>query len=119
MTKHNAVRNYLPETRQSIVHKFCIGETEGYIIVGLYPNGQPGEIFLQVQKEGSTIGALCDAWAISISMALQYGVPLDKICKKFEHTRFEPSGHSTNKHIGHASSILDYVARWTSHTFIK
>ena len=87
-----AVRHRLQEERASITHKFSIAGHEGYITVGLYPTGQPGEIFIKMAKEGSTVSGLMDAFATSISLALQHGVPLRVLCEKFAHTRFEPSG---------------------------
>ncbi|HTW60764.1 MAG TPA: hypothetical protein VMD55_03090, partial [Terracidiphilus sp.] len=92
---------------------------EGYITVGLYPNGQPGEIFIKMAKEGSTVSGLMDAFATSISLALQHGVPLKVLCEKFAHLRFEPSGWTGNEQIGFAKSLMDYIFRWLSLRFLS
>jgi len=113
------VRNRMPETRISLTHKFDIAGHEGYLTVGLYENGQPGEIFIQMSKEGSTIGGLMDTVATLTSMALQYGVPLESLLKKFAYQRFEPSGFTKNPDIRNATSITDYVFRWLGCQFIK
>jgi len=113
-----AVRNRLPSERFSLTHKFSIAGHEGYITVGCYPNGQPGEIFITMAKEGSTVSGLMDSFALAISMALQHGVPLKLLCEKFEHTRFEPSGWSQNPDIGYAKSIMDYIFRWLHLRFL-
>jgi len=110
-------REHLPDTRDSINHKFDIGGVEGYIIVGLYPDRRPGELFVNIQKEGSTVGGLMDSIGILTSIALQYGVPLENLVKKFEHQRFEPSGLTTNPEIRMASSIVDYVFRFLKYLF--
>jgi ribonucleoside-diphosphate reductase alpha chain len=107
-----AVRRKLPDERQAITHKFSIAGQEGYFTVGLYEDGSPGEIFIKMSKEGSTISGLMDSFAVSVSMALQYGVPLSVLVKKFTHTRFEPSGYTTNKEIPIAKSLMDYIFRW-------
>jgi ribonucleoside-diphosphate reductase alpha chain len=114
-----AVRHRLPGERASITHKFGIGGHEGYITVGLYPNGQPGEIFIRMAKEGSTISGLMDSFATAISLALQHGVPLKVLCEKFAHTRFEPSGWTGNEQIGYAKSIMDYLFRWMQLRFLS
>ncbi|HET7104347.1 MAG TPA: vitamin B12-dependent ribonucleotide reductase [Terracidiphilus sp.] len=114
-----AVRHRLPEERASITHKFSISGHEGYITVGLYPTGQPGEIFIKMAKEGSTVSGLMDAFATSISLALQHGVPLRVLCEKFAHTRFEPSGWTGNEQIGYAKSLMDYIFRWLSLRFLS
>jgi ribonucleoside-diphosphate reductase alpha chain len=114
-----AVRHRLPEERASITHKFSIASHEGYITVGLYPTGQPGEIFIKMAKEGSTVSGLMDAFATSISIALQHGVPLKVLCEKFAHTRFEPSGWTGNEHIGYAKSLMDYIFRWLHLRFLS
>ncbi|MFB3916785.1 MAG: vitamin B12-dependent ribonucleotide reductase [Terriglobales bacterium] len=113
-----AVRHKLREERMSLTHKFSIGGHEGYITVGLYPNGDPGEIFITMAKEGSTVSGLMDSFALAISIALQHGVPLKLLCEKFEHTRFEPSGWSQNPDIGYAKSIMDYIFRWLHLRFL-
>jgi ribonucleoside-diphosphate reductase alpha chain len=107
-----AVRHKLQEERASITHKFNIGGHEGYITVGLYPNGEPGELFITMAKEGSTVSGLMDSFALAVSIALQHGVPLKLFCEKFAHTRFEPSGWTSNPDIGFAKSIMDYIFRW-------
>jgi ribonucleoside-diphosphate reductase alpha chain len=114
-----AIRHRLPEERASITHKFAIAGHEGYITVGLYPSGQPGEIFIRMAKEGSTVSGLMDAFATSISLALQHGVPLRVLCEKFAHTRFEPSGWTGNEQIGYAKSLMDYIFRWLSLRFLS
>ena len=111
-------RRRMPETRVSITHKFEIAGHEGYITVGLYENGQPGELFIQMAKEGSTIGGLMDTVATLTSLALQYGVPLEGLVKKFAYQRFEPSGFTKNPDIRNATSITDYVFRWLGCQFI-
>jgi ribonucleoside-diphosphate reductase alpha chain len=112
-------RNRMPDTRVSLTHKFEIAGHEGYITVGLYENGQPGELFIQMAKEGSTIGGLMDTVATLTSLALQYGVPLESLVKKFAYQRFEPSGFTKNPDIRNATSITDYVFRWLGCQFIK
>jgi ribonucleoside-diphosphate reductase alpha chain len=107
-----AVRRKLPDERQSITHKFSIAGQEGYFTVGLYEDGSPGEIFVKMSKEGSTISGLMDSFAVAVSMSLQYGVPLRVLVNKFTHTRFEPSGYTTNKDIPIAKSLMDYIFRW-------
>jgi ribonucleoside-diphosphate reductase alpha chain len=114
-----AVRHRLPEERASVTHKFSIAGHEGYITVGLYPTGQPGEIFIKMAKEGSTVSGLMDAFATSISLALQHGVPLRVLCEKFAHTRFEPSGWTGNEQIGYAKSLMDYIFRWLQLRFLS
>ena len=114
-----AVRHRLQDERASITHKFSIAGHEGYITVGLYPSGQPGEIFIKMAKEGSTVSGLMDAFATSISLALQHGVPLKLLCEKFAHTRFEPSGWTGNEQIGYAKSIMDYLFRWMQLRFLS
>ncbi|HEX9670799.1 MAG TPA: LAGLIDADG family homing endonuclease [Thermoanaerobaculia bacterium] len=114
-----AVRRKLPDERRAITHKFSINEHEGYITVGLYDDGLPGEIFLVMAKEGSTISGLMDAFATSISIALQYGVPLQTLIDKFSHTRFEPSGFTKHPEIPIAKSITDYLFRWLASKFLS
>jgi ribonucleoside-diphosphate reductase alpha chain len=113
-----AVRRRLPDERAAVTHKFSIGGHEGYITVGLYPENIPGEIFITMSKEGSTISGLMDAFATSVSMALQYGVPLRVLVEKFSHMRFEPSGFTGNREIPIAKSILDYIFRWLGKRFL-
>jgi ribonucleoside-diphosphate reductase alpha chain len=112
-------RERLEDTRQSITHKFSIAGHEGYLCVGLYPDGRPGEIFITMAKEGSTIGGIMDSFGTALSIALQYGVPLEVLVKKFSHTRFEPMGNTTNKEIRLAKSVVDYIARWLGLTFLS
>jgi len=113
-----AVRHKLPDERFSITHKFNVGGHEGYLTVGCYPDGSPGEIFITMAKEGSTVSGLMDSFACAASIALQHGVPLKLLCEKFAHTRFEPSGWSSNPDIGYAKSIMDYIFRWLSLRFL-
>jgi len=115
----NAGRHKLPDERRALTHKFSVNGHEGYITVGLYEDGQPGEIFLVMAKEGSTISGLMDAFATSISLALQYGVPLKALVEKFSHTRFEPSGFTKNPEIPIAKSISDYIFRWLGSKFLS
>jgi ribonucleoside-diphosphate reductase alpha chain len=111
-------RERLPDTRRSVTHKFNVGGHEGYITVGLYDDGRPGELFITMAKEGSTIGGLMDAFGTSVSMSLQYGVPLEVYVKKFSHTRFEPWGYTKNPDIPVAKSLVDYLFRWMGTEFI-
>ena len=112
------LRRRLPETRTAITHKFDIAGHEGYLTVGLFDDGQPGEMFITMAKEGSTIGGLMDSIGTLTSMALQYGVPLEALVRKFAHQRFEPSGFTKNPEIRNATSITDYVFRWMALQFI-
>jgi ribonucleoside-diphosphate reductase alpha chain len=112
------LRRRLPETRDAVTHKFDIAGHEGYLTVGLFENKQPGELFITMAKEGSTIGGLMDAIGTLTSMALQYGVPLEALVRKFAHQRFEPSGFTKNPDIRNAASITDYVFRWMALQFI-
>ena len=112
------VRRRLPATRKSITHKFAVGNHEGYITVGLFEDGTPGELFITMAKEGSTIGGLMDVIGTQTSMALQYGVPLEALVNKFTHMRFEPSGWTGNPDIPHAKSIVDYIFRFLAIEFI-
>jgi len=115
---YRPVRNKLPDERKSITHKFSIGGHEGYITVGMYDNGLPGEIFITMAKEGSTISGLMDTLATAISFNLQYGVPLKFLVDKFAHVRFEPSGWTGNQQIPYAKSIMDYIFRWLGAKFL-
>lgn len=115
---YRPVRRKLPDERQSITHKFSIGGHEGYITVGLYEDGTPGELFITMAKEGSTISGLMDCFATAISYALQYGVPLKFLVDKFSHVRFEPSGWTGNPQIPYAKSIMDYIFRWLGLKFL-
>jgi ribonucleoside-diphosphate reductase alpha chain len=112
-------RERLPDTRRSVTHKFSLAGHEGYLTVGLYEDGRPGELFITMAKEGSTIGGLMDCFGTAISMSLQYGVPLEVLVNKFSHTRFEPMGHTKNPDIRIAKSIVDYIFRWMGITFIQ
>lgn len=112
-------RRKLPDERRSITHKFSIGGHEGYIIVGMYEEGAPGEIFIKMAKEGSTLSGFMDGLALSISIGLQYGVPLKTLVDKLTNTRFEPSGFTENPTIRYSSSVLDYIARWLGGKFLS
>jgi ribonucleoside-diphosphate reductase alpha chain len=113
-----AVRRHLPDERRALTHHFSIAGQEGYLTVGVYEDGLPGEIFITMSKQGSTISGLMDSFATAVSLALQYGVPLEVLCSKFTHVRFEPSGWSGNPKIGYAKSIIDYIFRWLELKFI-
>lgn len=114
-----AVRRRLPNERRSLTHHFSVGGQEGYVTVGLYEDGLPGEVFIRMAKEGSIVSGLMDSFATAVSLALQYGVPLQILCDKFSHTRFEPSGWSGNPKIGYAKSLMDYLFRWLELRFLK
>jgi len=115
---YRPVRRKLPDERAAVTHKFSIGGHEGYITVGMYEDGAPGEIFITMAKEGSTISGLMDAFATAISFNLQYGVPLKFLVDKFAHVRFEPSGWTGNQQIPYAKSIMDYIFRWLGARFL-
>ncbi len=115
---YRPVRRKLPDERQSLTHKFSIAGHEGYITVGLYEDGTPGEVFISMAKEGSTISGLMDTLATSISYGLQYGVPLKFFVDKFSHVRFEPSGWTGNQQVPYAKSIIDYIFRWLGARFL-
>ncbi len=112
------LRRRLSDTRASITHKFVIAGHEGYITVGLFEDNTPGEVFVTMAKQGSTVGGLMDTIATLISLNLQYGVPLEAIVRKFEHMRFEPSGMTMNPDITFAKSPIDYLVRWMGMQFI-
>jgi ribonucleoside-diphosphate reductase alpha chain len=112
------MRRRLPDTRESVTHKFNVAGHEGYLIVGLYEDGRPGELFITMAKEGSTIGGLMDSLGTAISVALQYGVPVESLVTKFAHQRFEPMGMTTNSDIPFAKSLVDYIFRWLGMQFI-
>jgi ribonucleoside-diphosphate reductase alpha chain len=114
-----AKRHKLPNERDSITHKFSVGGHEGYLTVGKYEDGAPGEIFIKMAKEGSTLSGIMDAFALSVSIALQYGVPLRALVDKFVNSRFEPSGYTGNREIRYAKSIVDYIGRWLGGKFIS
>ena len=113
-----AVRHRLPDERRSTTHRFSVAGHKGYIIVGMYPNGEPGELFIVMAKEGSTVSGLVSSLAQVVSVALQYGVPLEVLCEKFVHTRFEPSGFTGNPEIPLATSIMDYIFQWLKLRFL-
>jgi ribonucleoside-diphosphate reductase alpha chain len=118
----NAVRpqrRRLPDERRAITHHFSVRGQEGYVTVGLYEDGQPGELFIKMSKEGSTVSGLMDSFATAVSLALQYGDPLRVLCDKFSHMRFEPSGWSATTRIGYAKSIMDYLFRWLDLRFLQ
>jgi len=110
-------RERLPDTRRSITHKFSVSGTEGYIIVGLYDDGRPGELFIKIAKQGSTLGGLTNAIGVLASVALQYGVPVGELARKLKDSRFEPLGHTKNPKIKEASSVVDYIFRWLAMEF--
>jgi ribonucleoside-diphosphate reductase alpha chain len=112
------LRRRLPDTRRAITHKFDVAGHEGYITVGLYEDGSPGEVFITMAKEGSTIGGLMDTIATLVSVSLQYGVPIESLVRKFEHVRFEPSGMTRNPEIPMAKSLVDYIFRWLGMEFV-
>lgn len=113
-----AHRHKLPDERFSVTHKFKVGSHEGYLTVGLFKDGSPGELFITMAKEGSTVSGLMDSFACAVSIALQHGVPLRLLVNKFAHTRFEPSGWTQNPEIGYANSIMDYIFRWLDLRFL-
>ncbi|HRQ71427.1 MAG TPA: adenosylcobalamin-dependent ribonucleoside-diphosphate reductase [Phycisphaerales bacterium] len=115
---HRPMRRRLPDTRRSITHKFNVAGHEGYLTVGLYEDGLPGELFITMAKEGSTIGGLMDSLGTATSVALQYGVPVESLVTKFTHQRFEPAGMTTNRDIPMAKSLVDYIFRWLGMQFI-
>ncbi len=110
-------RRRMPATRRSVTHKFDLAGHEGYLTVGCYEDGLPGELFITMAKEGSTVGGIMDSFGTAISLCLQYGVPVKELCRKFSHTRFEPSGFTKNPEIPMAKSIVDYIFRWLELTF--
>ena len=113
------VRRRLPDTRAALTHKFQVGGLEGYLTVGLFEDGTPGELFIVVSKEGSTLSGVMDAFATSISLALQYGVPLAALVRKFSYMRFEPSGFTGDTELPMAHSIIDYIARWLALRYLS
>jgi ribonucleoside-diphosphate reductase alpha chain len=112
-------REKMPVERDSVTHKFSVGGHEGYITVGMYEDGRPGEIFIKMSKEGSTLSGVMDGLALTISLGLQYGVPLKVFVDKLVNTRFEPSGITANPNIRFSTSVLDYIARWLGGKFIS
>ncbi len=115
---YRAERRRLPDDRQALTHKFSIAGHDGYVTVGLYEDGRPGELFIKMAKTGSTINGLLDAFAIMTSMSLQYGVPVEAVVQKLSHTRYEPAGFTKNPNIRVAKSITDYIARWLATKFL-
>ncbi len=111
-------RRRLLDERQAITHKFSVGGHEGYLTVGMFEDGTPGEIFITMSKEGSTLSGLMDSFATMVSLSLQYGVPLKVLVNKFNHVRFEPSGVTNNKDIRFAKSVVDYIFRWMALKFL-
>ena len=111
-------RRRLPDERRAVTHHFSVGGQEGYVTVGLYEDGRPGELFIKMAKEGSTVSGLMDGFATAVSLALQYGVELQVLCDKFSHMRFEPSGWSGNASIGYSTSVMDYLFRWLRMRFL-
>ena len=116
--EYKPMRRRLPDERKALTHKLSVGGHEGYLTVGLYDDGMPGEIFIKMSKQGSVVSGLMDSFAIAISLALQYGVPLQALVDKFSHSRFEPSGWTGNKDIPMAKSIVDYIFRWMAIKFL-
>jgi ribonucleoside-diphosphate reductase alpha chain len=114
-----ANRHRLPDERAGVTHHFSIAGHEGYLTVGVYPNGQPGEVFIRMAKEGSTIAGLMECFGTVVSVSLQHGVPLRVLCDKLSHTRFEPSGWTGNEELGYAKSIMDYLFRWMALRFLS
>ncbi|MEC9373107.1 MAG: hypothetical protein VYC34_04655 [Planctomycetota bacterium] len=114
-----AERHVLPPTRSSVTHKFTVGGFEGYLTIGLHESGQPGEIFLKIAKEGSTVSGLCQSFCRAFSLAIQYGLPLEDAVNRFRGMRFEPMGMTANPEIPEAASIVDYVVRFIELNFLK
>lgn len=112
-----AARQSLQTTHQSVTHKFSVARHEGYLTVGLYPDGQPGEIFLKMSKEGSTMSGMCQAFCRAFSLAMQYGLSVDEAVVRFKGMRFEPSGPTSNPEIPEANSIIDYIARYLEYHY--
>lgn len=113
-----ATRKSLPITRDSITHKFSVGSHEGYLTIGLYPDGRPGEIFLKMSKEGSTMSGMCQAFCRAFSLSIQHGLSVKDAVSRFKGMRFEPMGMTTNAQIPEASSIVDYIARYLELHFV-
>ncbi len=112
-----AARHSLPVTRESVTHKFSIGNHEGYLTIGLYPDGQPGEIFLKMSKEGSTMSGMCQAFCRAFSLSIQHGLSLQDAIGRFKGMRFEPMGATSNPDVPVADSIVDYIARYLEQNF--
>lgn len=111
------IRERLLDTRTSVTHKFSVCGTEGYLIVGLYEDGRPGELFIKIAKQGSTLGGMANTIGILTSISLQHGVPVETLAAKLGRIRFEPCGHSSNRAIGQVTSLVDYIYRWLAMTF--
>ena len=118
-TVYKPVRRRLPDERCAFTHKFNVAGHEGYLTVGLYDDGQPGELFIRISKEGSTVAGMMEAFAIAVSVALQYGVPLKDLVNKFSHMRFEPAGFTSNQDVPMAKSIVDYIFRYLASKFLS
>ncbi|MCA9292388.1 MAG: hypothetical protein KDA20_01085 [Phycisphaerales bacterium] len=114
-----ALRRVLPPTRRSLTHKFSIGNHEGYLTIGLHEDGTPGEIFLKMSKEGSTISGMCQAYCRALSIALQYGLSVQDAVARFKGMRFEPMGPTSNPRIPTAQSLVDYIARFLEAEFVQ
>lgn len=112
-------RMKLPDTRKSLTHKFKVGGQKGYLTVGLYDDGTPGELFVTMNKEGSTISGLMDSFATAVSIAMQYGAPLEDLVSKFKYSNFEPAGYTLNEDIRYASSLVDYIFKWLEQEFLE
>ncbi len=112
-----AARQSLPSTRESVTHKFSVGNHEGYLTIGLYPDGRPGEIFLKMSKEGSTMSGMCQAFCRAFSLSIQHGLSLEDAVARFKDMRFEPMGYTSNPEIPRANSIVDYIARYLELNF--
>jgi ribonucleoside-diphosphate reductase alpha chain len=115
----NARRFSLPATRRSITHKFVVGGHEGYLTVGMHPDGSPGEIFIKIAKDGSTLSGMCQAFCRAFSLSLQYGLTVEESVSRFKNMRFEPMGATNNPEIPEAASIVDYVARFLELHFVS
>ena len=118
-TVYRPTRRRLPDERSAFTHKFNVAGHEGYLTVGLYEDGQPGELFIRISKEGSTVAGMMEAFAIAVSVALQYGVPLKDLVNKFSHMRFEPAGFTSNPDVPMAKSIVDYIFRYLASKFLS
>jgi ribonucleoside-diphosphate reductase alpha chain len=112
-------RRRLPNERRSITHRFKIGGEKGFLVAGLYEDGTPGELFIHISKEGSTLSGVLDSFAVMVSMGLQYGIPIDVMVKKFKQVHFEPFGVTSNKDIPFAQSIIDYIFKWIELRFMN
>jgi ribonucleoside-diphosphate reductase alpha chain len=119
LDRNNSTRRSLAPDRSSVTHKFCVGGHEGYLTIGLHESGEPGEIFIKMSKEGSTMSGMCQAFCRAFSLAIQFGLPLPEAVARFKGMRFEPMGTTNNKAIPEASSIVDYVAKYLECEFVK